>query len=113
MCMLLGHLIGGNEVKGFAIGKVFVDDEELSVSYEELAGVCGNISLGDLDTGMSIEYIEREYIRLVEDVSDFLPVGVSPRDFVIDNHLTKKVSYSTYELDAENQSLVLKVDIYE
>jgi len=110
--MLVAHLIGGNEVKGFAVGEVYVNDEKLSLTYEQIVRICGNISLGDVDTSMDSSYIKREYTKLVEDYEDDLPDGVTPNSFVTDNFLTKEVCYSEYELDAETKSLKLKIDIF-
>jgi len=110
--MIVAHLIGGNEIVGFNDGIVIVNGEELKVSYKDLAYVCGNISLGDLDTSVTIlrdsEDVQNDYIKLVQDFDDELG-----EDFVIDNHLTKEVCFSSYEIDFENKTIVLKIDTYE
>lgn len=106
--MIVGHLIGGNEIKGIREGTVIINDEKLKTSYEDLVAVCGQIALGDLDTRKSEEAIERDYIKLIQEHDD--EIG---RDFVIDNHLAKEVSYSSYEIDFENQTLTLMIETYE
>ena len=110
--MIVAHLIGGNEIKGIRNGIVIVNGEELETSYEMLVAVCGNISLGDLDTSITIRRtekdVEKDYIELVQDFDEELEA-----DFVINNKLTKEVCYSSYEVDFENKSLVLKIDTYE
>lgn len=113
--MLVAHLIGGNEVKvriGDKVeeirkGIVIINDEQLETRYEDLASVCGNISLGDLDTTQDERYIRQDYIRMVRDVNEDLGA-----DFVDDNHLTEYVCYSEYEIDFENKTLTLKIDTY-
>ena len=52
--MIVGHLIGGNEVTGFTDGIVIINGEKLKTSYKDLTYVCGNISLGDLDTSITV-----------------------------------------------------------
>ena len=110
--MIVAHLIGGNEIKGISNGIVIINDEKLETSYEDLVSVCGNISLGDLDTSITIrrteEDVQNDYIKLVQDFDDALG-----EEFVINNHLTKEVCYSTYEVDVENKTLTLKIDTYE
>lgn len=110
--MIVAHLIGGNEIVGFNDGIVIVNGEELKTSYEELAYVCGSISLGDLDTSITTlrdsEKVQKDYIKLVQEFNNELGA-----EFVIDNHLTKEVCFSSYKLDLENRTLVLEIDTYE
>lgn len=110
--MIVGHLIGGNEIVGIREGIVIINDEQLKVSYEDLVAVCGNISLGDLDTSIttfrSEEAVERDYIELIQAQYEEID-----EDFVIDNHLAKQVCYSSYEIDFEKKTLILKIDTYE
>lgn len=110
--MIVAHLIGGNEIKGINKGVVIINNKKLETSYEDLGAVCGNISLGDLDTSItnyrSEENVQNDYIKLVQDFDDELG-----EDFVINNHLTKEIVYSEYEVDFENKTLVLKIDTYE
>ncbi|MCU5281445.1 hypothetical protein OCA22_23995 [Bacillus cereus] len=106
--MLVGHLIGGNEIVGIREGIVIINDEQLKVSYEDLVAVCGQIALGDLDTRKSEEAIERDYIKLIREHDD--EIG---EDFVIDNHLAKEVSCSSYEIDFEKRTLTLMIETYE
>lgn len=110
--MIVAHLIGGNEVKGIINGIVIINGKELETKYEDLAAVCGNISLGDLDTSITIRRSEKDvqndYVKLVQSFDDQLG-----EEFVINNHLTQQVSYSTYEIDFENKTLTLKIDTYE
>lgn len=110
--MIVAHLIGGNEIKGISNGIVIINDEKLETSYEDLVSVCGNISLGDLDTSITIrrsaEDVQNDYIKLVQKFDDELG-----KDFVVDNHLTEEVCYSTYEVDFESKTLTLKIDTYE
>jgi len=116
--MIVAHLIGGNEIKGFSKGIVFINGKQLETSYEDLASVCGSISLGDLDTSLTTwrnaENVQNDYIKLVQDleiVKDFDEnLG---EEFVIKNHLTEEICYSEYEIDFENKSLVLKIETYE
>lgn len=109
--MIVAHLIGGNEISGIRKGIVIINGEELRTSYEDLVSVCGNISLGDLDTSIHARRSAREvrfdYAKLVQDFDDELC-----EDFVIDNHLTEEVCYSKYEVDFENKTLVLEIDTY-
>jgi len=117
--MIVAHLIGGNEIKVKIKGKletinegvVIINGEQLETRYEDLANVCGNISLGDLDTSVGIrrdaEDVQRDFIELVQDFDDEIE-----EDFVIDNHLTSEVCYSEYEIDIETKTLTLKIDIY-
>lgn len=110
--MIVAHLIGGNEITGIRNGIVIINGEKLDTSYEDLVSVCGNISLGDLDTSITVrrssEDVQRDYIKLVKEFDDELG-----EEFVIDNHLTKEICYSSYEVDFENKTLVLKIDTYE
>lgn len=118
--MIVAHLIGGNEVKVKIDGKVetidkgvvIINDEKLETSYEDLARVCGNISLGDLDTSITnyrdSDDVQNDYIKLVEEYDEDLD-----ENFVIDNHLTAEVCYSEYEIDIETKTLTLKIDIYD
>ena len=110
--MIVAHLIGGNEIKGIDEGLVIINGKQLSTSYEELVGDCGNISLGDLDTSITnlrrLERVQQDYIKLVKEFDNELG-----SDFVINNHLTEEVCYSTYDVDFENKTLVLKIDTYE
>ncbi|HFK1435107.1 TPA: hypothetical protein ACGXNJ_005261 [Bacillus cereus] len=110
--MIVAHLIGGNEIKGIKKGIVFINGKQLETSYEDIANVCGNISLGDLDTSVDVrrdaEDVQRDYINLVQEYDE--EIG---EDFVIDNHLTAEICYSTYEIDIENKTLTLKIDTYE
>ncbi|MES5837939.1 MULTISPECIES: hypothetical protein [unclassified Bacillus cereus group] len=110
--MIVGHLIGGNEIEGIREGTVIINDEQLKVSYEDLVAVCGNISLGDLDTSIttfrSEEAVERDYIKLIQAYDDEID-----EDFVIDNHLAKQVCYSSYEINFEKKTLILKIETYE
>lgn len=107
--MILAHLIGGNEVAGIRDGKVIVDDKELKTSYFDLVQVCGNISLGEIDTSLDEEDFKYEYIREVER----LDIVEDAEKFVEENKLTKEICYSCYEVDFENKTLVLKVEIYD
>ena len=110
--MIVGHLIGGNEVVGFTDGIVIVNGEKLKTSYRDLASVCGSISLGDLDTSITalrdFEKVQRDYIKLVKDFDSELGAN-----FVIENHLAKAVCYSSYKIDVENKTLVLEINTYE
>lgn len=108
--MIVAHLIGGNEIEGIDKGTVIINDEKLEFSYEELVSVCGNISLGDLDTSMSEERIKQSYIVLVEELDN--ENVEDSKDFVINNYLTKEVCYSTYKVDFENKTLELKIEIF-
>lgn len=108
MKMIVAHLIGGNEIKGIRNGIVIINGEQLETSYEDLASVCGSISLGDLDTTRSAERIQSDYIELVREHDEDLD-----EDFVLDNHLTAEICYSEYEIDIENKTLTLKIDTYE
>lgn len=107
--MIVAHLLGGNEIKGVKKGIVTIDDNTLEVSYEDLVTVCGNISLESLDASISIRRsskdIQEDYIKLVKEYDDTLG-----EDFVINNRLTSEISYSTYEVDFENESLILKIE---
>jgi len=105
--MIVAHLIGGNEIKGISNGVVIINGKQLETSYEDLVAVCGNISLGDLDTTQDEVYMTRAYISLVEDFDDELGV-----DFVTDNHLTEYVCYSEYDVNFETRTLTLKIDTY-
>ena len=109
--MIVGHLIGGNEIKGIRNGVVIINGEKLETKYEDLASICGNISLGDLDTSTSVrrskEDVQNDYIKLVRSFDNELG-----DEFVINNHLTQEVCYSTYEIN-ENNTLVLTIDTYE
>lgn len=111
--MIVAELLGGNEIKCFEDGIVIINGEELKVSYYELVQICGNISLGELDTSVTnlrpIERVQRDYIGLVRDLND----EINAVDFVIDNHLTAEVSFSSYEIDFENKKLVFKIDTFE
>lgn len=110
--MIVAHLIGGNEIKGINEGTVVINGKTLKNSYGELVSVCGNISLGALDTSVSrfrdADDVQNDFIALVEEFDEDLG-----SDFVIDNHLTKDVCYSAYEVDFENKTLVLSIDTYE
>lgn len=114
--MIVAHLIGGNEVKvriGDKVeeireGVVIINDEQLETSYRDLVAVCGNISLGDLDTTQDERYIRQDYIQSVREYSE----GELGAGFVIDNHLTEQVCYSSYEIDFEKKTLVLTIDTY-
>ncbi|MGE7840687.1 hypothetical protein ACQKNX_07840 [Lysinibacillus sp. NPDC093712] len=110
--MIVAHLIGGNEILGISDGTVIINEEKLKVGYRDLAYVCGSISLGDLDTSITplrdSEDVQNDYIRMVKRFDDTLG-----GEFVISNYLTKEVSYSSYEVDFENRTLVLKIDIYD
>lgn len=110
--MIVAHLIGGNEIKGISEGIVIINGNKLSTTYEDLVQVCGNISLGDLDTSITTlrdsDDVQRDFINLVYEFNDELE-----ESFVIDNHLTKEVCHSEYEIDFENESLVLKIDTYD
>lgn len=110
--MIVAHLIGGNEVKGITNGIVVINGEQLKASYQELAQVCGNISLDSLDASISnfrdSADVQRNYIELVQGFDEDLG-----SDFVIDNHLTAEICYSTYEIDFEAKTLVLTIDTYE
>ena len=109
--MIVAHLIGGNEIKGINKGIVIINGEELNASYEELTQVCGNISLGELNTSITAlrtpKHVQRDYIVLVQEFDSELD-----ESFVIDNHLTDEICYSEYEIDFENKSLVLKISTY-
>jgi hypothetical protein len=110
--MIVAHLIGGNEITGIRNGIVIINGEKLKTSYEDLVSVCGNISLGELDTSINIrrsgEDVQNDYIELVQQFDYELG-----KYFVIDNHLTKEVCYSSYEVDFENKTLTLTIDTYE
>jgi len=110
--MIVAHLIGGNEIKGFRKGLVFINGKKLETTYEELVAICGNISLGDLDTSTDIrrtsEHVQDDYIKLVKEHDDELD-----EDFVIKNHLTKEISYSEYTVDFKTETLQLKIETYE
>lgn len=109
--MIVAHLLGGNEIKGISKGVVIINDVQLETSYEDLVRVCGNISLGDLDTSITnyrdSDDVQNDYIELVQDFDEDLG-----EDFVIDNHLTAEVCYSEYDVDFETRTLTLKIDIY-
>lgn len=109
--MIVAHLIGGNEIKGISDGIVIVNGKQLETSYKDLARVCGSISLGDLDTSTSVrrdeDDVENDYIKLVLAFDDELG-----EDFVIDNHLTKQVDFSEYDVDFKNKKLVLTISTY-
>lgn len=109
--MIVAHLIGGNEIKGIRNGVVIINGKQLETSYQDLVAVCGNISLGDLNTNTDIcrdsEDVQRDYIELVQDFDEDID-----ESFVIDNHLTAEICYSEYEIDIETKTLVLKIDIY-
>lgn len=123
--MIVAHLIGGNEVEvrikdqntneykveKIRDGVVIINKKKLKTSYRELASVCGNISLDSLDTSVTIrrsdEDVQRDFIKLVQEQDEELGA-----DFVIDNHLTKEVIYSHYEVDLETKTLTLKIDAY-
>ena len=111
--MLVAHLLGGNAVKGFTNGTVIINGQPLQTSYEELVRVCGNISLGDLDTSTGVyrthDDVQNDYIELVRDYDD----SIDANQFVIENQLTADVCYSEYVLDTEQQTLTLTIDIYE
>ncbi|MGG3045798.1 hypothetical protein [Bacillus thuringiensis] len=106
--MIVAHLIGGNAIKGIIDGIVIINGEQLETSYQELASVCGSISLGDLDTTRSAERMQRDYIELVREHDEDLD-----EDFVLDNHLTAEISYSEYEIDMEKKTLKLTIGTYE
>lgn len=110
--MIVAHLIGGNEIKGICNGVVIINGKQLETSYQDLAAVCGNISLGDLNTNTDIcrdwEDVQRDYIKLVQDFDEDID-----ESFVIDNHLVAEICYSEYEIDIETKTLVLKIDTYE
>lgn len=108
--MLVTQLLGGNGIKGINRGTVFIDDKELVLSYEELVQICGNISLGALSVNQSDRGILRDYIELVEDLES--EDVENSEEFVIENHLTKAISYSEYEIDIENKTLILKINTY-
>lgn len=109
--MIVAHLIGGNEIKGINEGTVIINGEELEAKYEDLVAVCGNISLGDLDTSITVlrseEDVQNDYIRLVQDLDEDLD-----EEFVINNYLTKEICFSTYDIDVENKTLILSIDTY-
>ncbi|PEM08494.1 hypothetical protein [Bacillus wiedmannii] len=110
--MIVAHLIGGNEIKGISNGVVIINGKQLETKYEDIVAVCGNISLGDLDTSVGprrdADDVQRDYINLVQEYDE--EIG---EDFVIDNHLTAEICYSTYEIDIETKTLTLKIDTYE
>ncbi|PEN97886.1 hypothetical protein CN553_12680 [Bacillus cereus] len=110
--MIVAHLIGGNEIKGINKGIVIINDKQLETSYEDIVSVCGNIALGDLDTSVDVrrdaEDVQRDYINLVQEYDEDID-----ESFVIDNHLTAEISFSTYEIDIEKQTLTLKIETYE
>lgn len=110
--MIVAHLIGGNEIKGIQQGRVIVNGVPLDKTYEELVAVCGNIPLGELDTSVgmrrSSEDVRYDYVRLVQDFDETLG-----EEFVIQNHLTEEVCFSSYEIDGDNQTLTLTIDTYE
>ncbi|WP_144466744.1 hypothetical protein [Bacillus nitratireducens] len=109
--MIVAHLIGGNEIKGIRDGLVIINGKKLETSYQDLVAVCGNISLGDLDTSVGIrrdaDDVQRDYINLVQDFDEDID-----ESFVIDNHLTAEICYSEYDVDFETRTLTLKIDIY-
>lgn len=109
--MIVAHLIGGNEIEGIQNGTVIINGEKLKTSYEDLVSVCGNISLGELDTSTNIrrtdKHVQNDYIKLVQKFDDELG-----EDFVVNNHLTKEVCYSSYVVDFESKTLILKIDAY-
>lgn len=105
--MIVAHLIGGNAIKGIIDGTVIINGKELETSYQELASVCGSISLGDLDTTRSAERMQRDYIELVREHDEDLD-----EDFVLDNHLTAEICYSEYEIDIEKKTLKLTIGTY-
>lgn len=106
--MIVAHLIGGNEIEGINKGIVIINGNQLETSYEDLVAVCGNISLGDLDTTQDERYIRQDYIQSVREYSD----GELGADFVIDNHLTEQICYSHYKVDFEKRTLTLTIDTY-
>ena len=105
--MIVAHLIGGNEIEGINEGVVIIDGKQLEIGYKDLAYICGSISLGDLDTTQSETYLERDYIRLVRAHDEELGA-----DFVFENHLTKYVCYSKYDINFETRTLTLKIETY-
>ncbi|PGM50835.1 hypothetical protein [Bacillus thuringiensis] len=109
--MIVAHLIGGNAVKGIRDGVVFINGKQLETSYQDLVAVCGNISLGDLDTSVGTwrhpKDVRNDYIKLVQEFDEDID-----ESFVIDNHLTAEICYSEYEIDIETKTLILKIDIY-
>jgi len=111
--MLVGHLIGGNAVKGFTNGIVIINGRQLQTSYEKLVQICGNISLGDLDTSTGVyrtqDDVQNDYIELVRDYDD----SINATDFVINNQLAADVCYSEYILDTDKQTVTLNIDVYE
>lgn len=109
--MIVAHLIGGNEIKGVDNGVVIINEERLKESYEELVAVCGNIPLDELDTNVTVQRrekdVQRDYINLVREFNDELDAN-----FVINNHLTKEISSSSYEVDFERNTLILRIFTY-
>lgn len=106
--MIVAHLIGGNEIEGISEGIVIINGNQLETSYEDLVAVCGNISLGDLDTTKDERYIRQDYIQSVREYSD----GELGADFVDDNHLVEQICYSHYKVDFEKKTLKLTIDTY-
>lgn len=110
--MIVAHLIGGNEIKGFTEGTIIINGEKLEDSYEKITQVCGNISLGDLDTSIhqwrNTEDVQNDYMELVNLFDDELD-----EEFVVRNHLTAEVCYSSYDIDWKNKTLTLTIDTFE
>lgn len=108
--MIVAHLIGGNEVAGISSGVVVINDIELKTRYEDLVYVCGNIPLDELDTSVTNlrdeDNIRNDYIKLVRRFDDRFGY-----DFVVDNYLTEEVIYSSYEIDFDTKSLVLRIGV--
>ena len=108
--MLVAELLGLTEVKGIDKGIVLINNEPLEASYEELRAVCGNTPVDELDTSVNTvrtrERLQADYLRMVQRHDDTLG-----EEFVINNRLTETVSYSTYEIDAANASIRLKIEI--
>jgi len=106
--MLVADLLGGNEIKGFEYGIVIVNDIELDCGYYELCQLCGNIPLGSVNDDAYLEARNRQYSNLTSEYLDtFYDV-----DFINENMLMRHVAYSSYELNIENKTLVLKIDAF-
>jgi len=107
--MLVADLLGGNEIKGFENGVVIVNGKELDCGYYELIQICGNIPLGSVNEDRYLEARNRQYSNLTcEYLDTFYNV-----DFINENMLMRHVAYSSYELDIENKTLVLKIDAFD
>ena len=110
--MIIAQLIGGNEIKGYNTGVVYINDKKLDDSYETIAAVCGSIPLDEIDTDINLrrstEDIRDDYATLVHQHDETLG-----GDFVDRNQLTAFVSYSTYEIDPVTHTLTLRIDAFE